>query len=69
MRTALDLVSLAGGFGAAWFVHSQLEPWRKATGENGGPPYVRAERIYAAAMIGSFLGGAVLTQIVLFWLG
>jgi hypothetical protein len=66
---ARALFGMLGGFAAAWLAHNQLEPWRKAAGKNGGAPYRRAERIYAAALIASFLGGGIVTRLVLLWLG
>jgi hypothetical protein len=66
METALDIVTIAGGFGAAWLTHRELDPWRNRA---GGAPYRRAQRIYAVAIVGAFFGGGLLTQLILLWLG
>jgi hypothetical protein len=63
------LVSIAGGFGAAWLVRRQLQPWRKAAWVRGDASWRRAERIYVAALIGSFFAGIVVTNLILLWIG
>jgi hypothetical protein len=68
-NSALVLVSLAGGFGAAWFVEKQLEPWRLAAKAVGGPRYVRADRIAAGSTIAAFLVGTIATYVVFYWNG
>jgi hypothetical protein len=69
MESALNLVSIAAGFGAAWLARRQLEPWRKAAWVKGGPSWRRAERIYVVALIGSFFAGIVVTKLIIIWLG
>jgi hypothetical protein len=69
METALLLIALAGAFGSAWLAHRELDPWVKRLGEKGGPPYRRAEWIYAAAVVGSFFGAGIATRSILLWFG
>ena len=69
MHTAVYLVTVAGAFGSAWFCERQLRPWYDAASAEGGPRYVRADRIYTASLIGSFFGGFIGTLVLLHLLG
>ena len=65
MHTAVYLVTVAGALGSAWLCKCQMRRWYEEARAEGGPRYVRADRIYAASIIGSFFAGLLGTAIVL----
>ena len=69
MYSAFLIVSILGGFGAAWLWAKYLKPWHLAAWEEGGPRYHRVDLIYVWSTIGAFFVGIVVTQIVFLWLG
>jgi hypothetical protein len=69
MNTALYLVSIAGGMGAAFVCERKLEPWRLAARAEGGPRHVRADLIAAWSIIGAFFAGMFATGFILLSLG
>jgi hypothetical protein len=69
MHNALIIVSMAGGFAAAWLCEKQVEPWRVAAKAEGGPRYRRANWIAGWSIIGAFFAGMFATKFVFLWMG
>jgi len=69
MHNALDLVSIAGGFGAAYLCTKFMAPWLRSTEAEGGPRWRRADLITGLSTVGAFIGGAIATNLIFSWLG
>ena len=69
MTALLFILSLMGGFAAAWLCKKYFEPWRRAAWADGSPRSHRVKLIAALPVIGAFFAGMLATAFILVALG
>jgi len=69
MTALLLILSLMGGFAAAWLCEKYFKPWHRAALVEAGPRSHRAKFNAAWPIIGAFFAGMLATAYILIALG